>query len=158
MIRITILATFLLVACGEVKQAFTSEDFTSLMTNVSEGWSTQDTDRALSSFHEDAIYMEPPSVQYFRGHSQLRPYFDALDKDHRMTFHNLWFDEEKQTGVGEFTFSYGSDTATVGIVVVELENGKIKFWREYLQVGPTDFERFLSTNNKDWEWHIGNYP
>ena len=128
------------------------------MENVALGWSTQDTELALSSFDEDAIYMEPPNIQYYRGHTQLRPYFDALDDTYKMRFHNLWFNKTKQSGVGEYTFSYEKDTADVGIVVVELENGKIKFWREYQRKGPVDFEEFLKIEDKAWQWHIGNYP
>ena len=55
-------------------------------------------------------------------------------------------------------FKKGRDSSTVGVVVVELQNGKIKFWREYQEYGPTNFKDFISTENKDWEWHIGNYP
>jgi len=128
------------------------------MQNVAEGWSTQNTALAISSFSEDAIYIQPPNIQLYQGHSQLRPYFDELTTEYKMNFHNLWFDENNQTGVGEFTFSYGKDTADVGIVVVELGNGKIKFWREYLIKGPTNFEDFLKIKDKDWIWHIGNYP
>ena len=134
------------------------KEFRILMNNIAEGWSAQNTNLALSSFHEDAIYMEPPSTQYFRGHEQLRLYFDALTESHNMRFHNLWFDVQSQTGTGEFTFSYGGDTSTVGMVVVELKDGKIQFWREYLTHGPTDFNEFLKIDGKDWEWHIGNYP
>jgi len=74
-----------------------------------------------------------------------------------MKFHNYWFNESTQSGSAEYTFSYGSDTSDVGVVVMELENGKIKFWREYQRKGPTDFSTFLDLN-KNWEWHIGNYP
>ena len=74
-----------------------------------------------------------------------------------MTFHHLWFDEESQSGVGEFTFSYGSDTASVGVVVVELTEGKISFWREYFTEGPKDFDEFLKIEGKEWEWTIDDY-
>ncbi len=144
--------------CTHSQEGTTEKEFRSLMQNVAIGWSTQNTELALSSFDGDAIYMEPPNIQYYRGHSQLRPYFDELDDTYKMEFHNLWFNQDSQSGVGEYTFSYGKDTSDVGVVVVELKNGKIAFWREYQQKGPTDFNDFLSTENKEWEWHIGNYP
>ncbi len=134
------------------------DEFQKLMNNIAAAWSTQNTEMALSSFDKDAIYMEPPSSQYFKGHVQLRPYFDELTSRHKMDFHNLWFNSKTQSGTGEFTFSYGEDTAISGVVVVELLGGKIGFWREYLQTGPADFKDFLRIENKDWEWHIGNYP
>lgn len=127
------------------------------MNTTAEGWSTQNTDMALSCFSEDAVYMEPPSSQYYKGHEQLRPFFKALNKSHEMTFHNLWFDEETQTGAGEFTFSYGSDTSSVGVVIIELTDGKISFWREYFTDGPTNFKEFLKVEGKDWEWTVEDY-
>ncbi|SHG56092.1 nuclear transport factor 2 family protein [Flagellimonas flava] len=152
-----IIASFL-VSCQDSQNTINEMEYKRLMKNVAEGWSTRNTEMALNSFDEDAIYMEPPNNQYFRGHEQLKAYFDELTDVHKMEFHNLWFNSETQSGTGEFTFSYGKDTATVGVVVVELENGKIKFWREYLQMGPTNFKAFLSIKNKAWKWHIGNYP
>ena len=139
-------------------QELSEKGFQSLMNKVAEGWSSQNSDQALSSFDEDAIYMEPPNIQYYRGHQQLKPYFDELDTRYKMEFHNLWFNRETQSGAAEYTFSYGKDTSDVGVVVVELKNGKIKFWREYQRKGPTNFEDFLRIENKNWEWHIGNYP
>ena len=72
-----------------INGGITEKEFQNLMKNISDGWSTQNTNLALSSFDEDAIYMEPPSIQYFRGHKQLRPYFDELTEVHRMNFHNF---------------------------------------------------------------------
>lgn len=153
-----LLLSLTLLTCQNLYNKTTEKEFQILMNNVAEGWSTQNTDKALSSFDEDAIYMEPPNIQYYRGHQQLRPYFDELDGKYKMEFHNLWFKQATQSGTGEYTFSYGKDTADVGIVVVELENGKIKFWREYQRKGPTNFQDFLRIDNKEWKWHIGNYP
>lgn len=146
------------IGCQSSDGKITESEFQKLMHNIVVGWSTQNTDKALSSFSADAIYMEPPNIQYYRGHQQLRPYFDELDSRYKMEFHSLWFNTKTQSGAGEYTFSYGKDTSDVGIVVVELDNGKIKFWREYQRKGPTDFEEFLRIDNKEWEWHIGNYP
>lgn len=149
--------TALVISCQN-RYGITEEEFVSLMNNVAQGWSDQNTELALSSFDGDAIYMEPPNAQYYRGHDQLRPYFNELGDQHRMEFHNLWFNQQTQSGAGEFTFSYGEEIADTGIVVVEIRNGKIKFWREYHKKGPSDFKRFIEIENKDWEWHIGNYP
>lgn len=147
-----------MISCQDSGNTVDEKEYERLMKNIAEGWSTQNTEMALGSFDKDAIYMEPPNNQYFRGHEQLRPYFDELTNTHKMEFHNLWFNSKTQSGAGEFTFSYGEDTSTVGVVIVQLENGKIKFWREYLQTGPTNFKDFLSVENKEWKWHIGNYP
>lgn len=146
------------LACSNHHEQITTEEFKSLMNNVAVGWSTQNSPMALSSFAKDAVYMEPPNIQYYRGHDQLKPYFEALTEEYRMEFHQLWFDEKTQTGTGEYTFSYGKETADVGVVVVAILNGKIVFWREYQQKGPTDFTKFIATENKHWKWTIENYP
>ena len=153
-----LLLLFLLPACQKPNPGITEKDFFQLMQNIADGWSTQNTELALSSFDEDAIYMEPPNIQYYRGHEQLTPYFNELSEKHKMEFHNLWFNESTQTGAGEYTFSYGTKISDVGIVAIEIQNGKIKFWREYQRKGPTNFNDFLRIENKEWEWHIGNYP
>jgi ketosteroid isomerase-like protein len=133
--------------------------FRELMNRLADGWSRQNTEQALSCFTEDAVYMEPPNIQFYEGHIQLRPYFAALKPGTFMRFHNLWFDESRQVGVGEYSFGEsGATTADHGVVVVELRDGRIAFWREYQQKGPVSFDRFLDKNEKEWKWTIRNYP
>jgi len=137
----------------------TQNEYKNLMLKLAEAWTTQNTDLGLDCFCEGAIYMEPPDIQLFMGHEQLRPYFDALDTGMYMKFHNLCINETMQMGMGEYTFGMaGKETADVGVVVVQIENGKISHWREYQRKGPADFSRFTSHEGKDFEWHIGNYP
>jgi ketosteroid isomerase-like protein len=133
--------------------------FVQLMTQLAEAWSTQNTESALDCFCEDAVYMEPPDIQLYMGREQLRPYFAALQPGTYMTFHNLCFNETTQVGMGEYTFGMaGNKTADVGVIVVELEDGKIQHWREYQRKGPADFSQFIAHEGKEFEWHIGNYP
>jgi uncharacterized protein YciI len=133
--------------------------FRELMQKVERGWSTQDTELALSAFAADAVYMEPPNIQLYRGHAELRPYFGALTPGTFMRFHRVFFDEANQTGGGEYSFgTEGDKTADHGVAVVEVRNGRIAFWREYQRKGPQPFEAFLATEGKNWEWTIRNYP
>jgi ketosteroid isomerase-like protein len=133
--------------------------FQALMHQLAHAWSIQDTESALACFTPDAVYMEPPDIQLYQGHGQLRAYFAALTPGTYMRFHNLWFDPIKQIGIGEFSFGIaGKPTADHGIVVIELRNARITHWREYQRKGPASFEEFTGTSNKTWQWHIGNYP
>ncbi len=135
------------------------QEFKDLMHRLADAWSGQDTDAAIDCFTSDAVYMEPPDVQYYRGEDQLRAYFGALTPGTRMRFHNLWLDSESQTGAGEFTFGLeGGETADHGIAVVYLRDGRIALWREYVRKGPIDFDVFSATEGKAWRWQIGNYP
>ncbi len=147
-----------LLSCSESREGITTQEFKDLLLNISNGWSEQDTDLALSSFHVDAIYMEPPNIQYYRGHEQLRPYFEALESKHQMLFHTIMFDEANQVGAGEFTFSDGKAISDVGVAIIKVKNGKIFFWREYVKKGPTNFKEFLQIEDKKWKWTIENYP
>lgn len=148
----------LFIGCRTVPAARTA-DFEDVMRRLARSWSVQDTEAAVACFTPDAIYTEPPDVQLYRGHAQLRRYFGALKPGTFMRFHNLWFDERSQMGAGEFSFGReGKDTADVGIAVVRMERGRIAKWREYHRKGPADFDRFISTENKTFRWHIGNYP
>lgn len=76
-----------------------------------------------------------------------------------MHFHNLWFDEQRQVGAGEYSFGMqGQATTDHGVVVAELDEGRIAFWREYQRKGPAPFAAFIGREGKAWQWHIGNYP
>jgi len=41
--------------------------FVRLMQTIADGWNTGDTERALASFADDAVYVEPPDEQRYRG-------------------------------------------------------------------------------------------
>ena len=137
----------------------TFPQFTQLMTTLAQSWTEQNTEAALGCFTGDAVYMEPPNIQLYLGHEQLRPYFAALAPGTTMTFHNLCFNEATQVGMGEYSFGMRSkETADVGVAVVQIQHGKIAHWREYQRKGPADFAAFTAHVGKAFEWHIGNYP
>ena len=134
------------------------DEFGALMNRLADAWSRQDTKQAVSCFAPDAIYMEPPDKQLYRGHWQLGPYFAALRPGTFMVFHRVSLDESKQVGFGEFSFGRtGAKTADHGVAVVELRDGRIRLWREYVQPGPAAFETFVAIEGKSWKWTIENY-
>ena len=124
------------------------------MSSLAHAWSTQDTELALGCFTEDALYMQPPDQQLYRGAEELRKLFAALRPGTIMKFHHLAFDEASQTGFGEFSFGYeDTETADHGVVVVKLRDGRIASWREYFEKGPASFEEFIDPEGeKTWEW------
>lgn len=143
----------------EQRDRLNEHQFIELMIRLAKAWSRQDLNDALSCFTEDAVYMEPPDIQLFKSHDELRPYFGALKPGTYMKFHNLWFNENQQIGAGEYSFgNIARPNAVHGVAVVEIKNGRIRFWREYQRKGSADFKRFIAKENKQWEWHIGNYP
>ena len=134
--------------------------FRRLVEQVAMGWETGDVERALAAFTPDAVYMEPPDIQLFVGHDQLRPYFAAVRPGTLMRLAHVSFDEASQTGAAEYTFAAGPDdpNADHGVAVVDVRDGRIARWREYQVKGPADRERFLATDGKDWTWTIETYP
>ncbi|MCU0419886.1 MAG: nuclear transport factor 2 family protein [Cyclobacteriaceae bacterium] len=134
-------------------------EFESLLHTLARSWSTQETAAAVACFTPDATYMQPPDEQFYQGHEQLRSYFGALKPGTTLVFHQLWFDEETQTGAGEFTFgNTHTQSGVTGVAVIQLKDGKINAWREYFMAGPLDFATFIRPTGKTWKWHIGNYP
>ncbi len=149
--------TFL--SCQQNTGTIDKNEFILLMNQLADSWTSQDTDSAIECFASDAIYMQPPDQQFYKGHEQLRPFFGALEKGTVMKFHNIWFDKEKQMGAAEFTFgNSGSVKAVTGVTIVTVEERKIKKWREYFIAGPINFDDFISLENKEWKWTIENYP
>lgn len=140
-------------------EPLTTGEFRALLDALAHYWETLDTEAAVSLFAPDALYVQPPEVQMYFGRTQLRAYFGALREGTYMRWHNVWFNGDTQVGAGEFSFgTHGQETATHGIAVIRIEDGLISSWHEYLQSGPASYETFLSTQGKQWQWHIGNYP
>jgi uncharacterized protein (TIGR02246 family) len=135
-------------------------EFRRLVEQVANGWETGDVERALRSFAPDAVYMEPPDIQLYVGHDQLRPYFAAVPPGTVMRLAHVSFDEATQAGAAEYTYASGPDDpdADHGVAVIEVRDGRIARWREYQVKGPADRARFLAVEGKDWSWTIETYP
>ncbi|CAN5746413.1 hypothetical protein BH23CHL7_BH23CHL7_04390 [soil metagenome] len=133
--------------------------FARLVDRLAAAWAAPDAVAAADCFTADATYIEPPAEQLFRGRDQLLAYFSALQPGTYLDIHGLWLDEAGRRGAIEFSFGVrGSPTADHGVAIVQLSNGLISSWREYVRQGPADFAEFCSSEGKQWAWHIGNYP
>jgi hypothetical protein len=125
----------------------TSKGFEQLMQTVSQGWNEGNARKAADCFSEDAVYVEPPDKQLYHGRAELYEFFggDAgTDLPMKMTWHHLAFHEEEQIGFGEYTFQFNNRYH--GIVVVKLESGLIKQWREYQYRSELNWEEFTAHN------------
>lgn len=136
----------------EKPMSTTAAEFTTLMKRVSDGWTLQDTEMALSAFAEDALYTEPPNLQIYHGADELRVFFNRVAPGATMIWHHLWYDEVSGFGAGEYSFRNGGRTTAVhGVAVVHIVDGKITIWREYQRRGEIDFNEFHNPDTKDWE-------
>ena len=130
---------------GNMKIA--TADFEKLMQTIANGWNEGDARKAADCFSEDAIYVEPPEKQLYRGRTELYEFFggdNGTDIPMQMTWHHLAFNEEDQIGFGEYTFQMHGRYH--GIVSVKVESGLIKQWREYQYRTELSWEEFTSHN------------
>ena len=130
---------------GNMKIATT--DFEKLMQTIANGWNEGDARKAADCFSEDAIYVEPPEKQLYRGRTELYEFFggdNGTDIPMQMTWHQLAFNEEDQIGFGEYTFQMHGRYH--GIVIVKVVSGLIKQWREYQYRTELSWEEFTSHN------------
>ena len=117
------------------------------MQTVSDGWNESNARKAADCFSEDALYVEPPDWQFYRGRAELYEFFggdSGTDIPMKMSWHHLAFNEEQQIGFGEYTFEMHGRYH--GIVVVQLESGRIKHWREYQYQTELDWDTFTTYN------------
>ena len=125
----------------------TSPQFQQLMQTVAAGWNEGNARKAADCFSEEAVYVEPPEKQLYHGREELYQFFggdSGTDRRMKMTWHHLAFNESAQVGFGEYTFQMHGRYH--GIVVVKLEAGQIKHWREYQYRSELDWKEFTSQN------------
>ncbi|HJR81509.1 MAG TPA: nuclear transport factor 2 family protein [Anaerolineales bacterium] len=126
---------------------FTTNEFERLMQTVAEGWNEGNAHKAADCFSEDAIYVEPPDRQLYHGRAELYEFFggdSGPDRPMKMTWRHLAFNEEEQIGFGEYTFAM--NRRYHGIVVVKIESGRIKGWREYQYQTELNWKDFTGRN------------
>ena len=123
-------------------------EFNQLMKTIADGWNEGDARKAADCFSEDAIYIETPDKQLYHGRAEIYEFFggdSGTDLPMKMTWHHLAFNEENQIGFGEYTFEMHGRYH--GIVVLKIESGLIKGWREYQYQTVLGWESFTKDNS-----------
>jgi len=126
----------------------TSTEFKKLMHTIADGWNEGNARKAADCFSEYAVYVEPPDKQLYHGRAELYEFFGGdrgTDLPMKMTWHHLAFNEAEQTGFGEYTFEMHGRYH--GIVVVKIESGLIKHWREYQYRTELTWDEFTRHNS-----------
>lgn len=129
-----------------VRDRIDAAEFKRLMQRLATAWNEGDTRAAADCFVENAVYSQP-GKQLYQGKDDLYAYFggDAgRPGAMSMRWHKLAFDPATQTGIGEFSFKYG--TFAHGVAVVKVENGKIARWREYYVESTAPWHEFTRDN------------
>ncbi len=121
--------------------------FEQVMAELAAAWNAGDATRAADCFTVDAVYVEPPDKQLFKGRAELFEFFggeEGREGSMTMVWHHLAYNPDTAIGFGEFTFAYGS--AAHGVAVVRIENGKIANWREYWYESELGWNDFIASN------------
>jgi hypothetical protein len=124
------------------------QEFIGLLQRLADGWNQGNAEQASSCFTQDALYTEPPDKQYYAGRDALYQFFGGANGragEMNMVWHHILFDETKQIGAGEFTFTYG-DTVH-GITMIKVRDGLISNWREYWYASELLWEEFIKLNS-----------
>jgi hypothetical protein len=126
----------------------TTDEFRKLMQTVAEGWNEGNARKAADCYSVNAIYTEPPDRQVHTGREALYEFFGGDKRPEppmKMTWHHLAFDEREQIGFGEYTFQMNNRYH--GIVIVKVENSRIKNWREYQYKSGLEWKEFKGKND-----------
>lgn len=127
--------------------AMSQAEFRALLQRLADGWNENDARKAAECFTEDAVYTEPPDKQEYRGRPRLYEFFggdEGRKEPMQMTWRHVAFDAERQIGMGEFTFEYGSKAH--GVAVIRVRDGRIANWREYYYESDLSWEAFMKKN------------
>ena len=107
-----------------------------------QAWETADSDKLIADFAEDSWFIVPGST--FRGKQQIKAaankYFSEFTatkvkikriivSGNQGTVEWSWRDKNKATG---------EESQAEDAIVFELEQGKIKYWREYIDQQPQE--------------------
>jgi len=147
--RSFILLAPLLTACAMQRAALVTVQsqsaFADLLNRLADGWNSGDAEVAAGCFTHDAIYVEPPQKQVYAGRAALFQFFGG-DSGRAGAMHMRWhrvvFDAQKQQGMGEFTFRYGSQVH--GVAIIDLRGSLISQWREYWYSSEQPFDKFVA--------------
>jgi hypothetical protein len=108
---------------------------------MAEAWTNKDYDFVESVFAENVHYSDP--LRYKNCNlNELSAFFRGSPTDNEScVIHNSVFEEEKQSGVAEYT--YKGHHQYHGLVYIELVDDKIAVWREYQHIDGRPWDVYI---------------
>jgi len=151
-ILLTILLLVSTSAASDSLELASQAEFRELLESLATAWNEGDADTAAHCFTPDAVYTEPPQKQVYRGRDELFEFFGGTagrPGQMAMTWRTMVFDARSQTGMGEFSFEYGS--LVHGVAVISLKGGLISQWREYWYESEKPWKEFVQPSDPDFQ-------
>jgi hypothetical protein len=84
--------------------------------------------------------MDPLRYRFSNSADLLRFFEDDEGYPQSTVWHTILFDEARQAGAAEYT--YRGNHIYHGVVLIEIQDGKIVRWREYQHTSEKDWEAF----------------
>ncbi|HWM90923.1 MAG TPA: nuclear transport factor 2 family protein [Thermoanaerobaculia bacterium] len=116
------------------------QEFEATLQALAQGWASKDYEKVASHFAEDVQYADPTRYRISSRAELLEFFRDDEGYDQSTVWHNVVFDEEKQTGAAEYT--YQGTHRYHGLVIVKVHGNLITHWREYQHVSDLGWEDY----------------
>lgn len=107
----------------------TGEEFSRMLGRMATGWTGRDYRGVAANFADELLYTDGLNYSFCDRASLLAFFQDDEGEPQSCRFQNIIFDESRQIGCAEYTYS-GSFTYH-GTVWVVLGDDSITEWREY---------------------------
>ena len=116
----------------------TEEIFRKIMQQYGEAWKNLDSEVLLRIFSEDATYRVTPFEKPYKGHKEIKNYWENVvktkEQNVKFTLGNIFVKDN--IGIAEWKTNFirrdnGNPEEIRGVILTEIENGKIKKLWEY---------------------------
>lgn len=115
-------------------------EFRSMLDRLAAGWTERAYEAVAAHFADGVYYSDAVNYAFRDRESLLRFFRDDEDREQSCVFHDAIFDEGRQVGAAEYTYS--GSYRYHGTVWIKLVNDKIASWREYQHKSEKDWEEF----------------
>lgn len=112
------------------------ETFKKIIQDYGKAWENFDSKAIVSIFTEDGTYQETPFKEAFKGHKEIKEYWENVvrvkERDVKFTLGNIFVQDD--TGIAEWKSNFIRNDnehpeELRGIILAEIKNGKInKLW------------------------------
>ena len=130
----------------ELKCMITTEKFKQIMQQYGEAWESLDSQALLRIFSKDATYQATPFGKPYKGHEEIRNYWENVvktkERNVKFTLGNIFV--KNNIGIAGWKANFirmdnGNSEELRGIILIEIQNGKIKklweYWHKEEKVG-----------------------
>ena len=109
-----------------------------VMKTYGKAWEKQDSNLILKCFTKDGIYQESPLARPYRGHKEIKRFWDKIVKQEttkiKFKTGRCYVSEDGETGFAEWeckNIHKGEEHNMVGIMILNMKGNKISYLNEY---------------------------